>query len=145
MVPVVIKLQHQWYLFLRVCPKGLTKSHIQLSAASAETATPPPPPPPLRQPFPCFKCFNVKLSIDKQTSASWHQDTWTKTVQFTTKCWSGKTQILFKLKACSNLRGMWNKFTIVFTMSILVLFDVMVTIKLYFTHIILYLVVTVLG
>ena len=35
------------------------------------------------------------------------------------------------------------EFTIVFTMSVLVLFDVMVMIKLYFMHIILYLVFTV--
>ena len=35
------------------------------------------------------------------------------------------------------------EFTIVFTMSILVLFDVTVMIKLYFMHIILYLVFTV--
>ena len=34
MVPVVIKLWHQRYLFLRVRPKGHTKSHVQLSAAS---------------------------------------------------------------------------------------------------------------
>ena len=55
-------------------------------------------------------CFNVRLSVDKQTSASWHKDAGTKTAQFTTKRWSGQTQILFKLKACSNLRGMRTNF-----------------------------------
>ena len=34
MVPVIIKLWHQRYLFSRVRPKGHSKSHVQLSAAS---------------------------------------------------------------------------------------------------------------
>ena len=73
------------------------------------------------------------LSVDKQTSASWHQDGGTKTVQFTTKRRSGRTLILFKLK----LRGMW-KNLLLFSLCQFGLFDVMVMMKLNFMHIILY-------
>ena len=65
---------------------------------------PSPPSPPQVELFWCHA-----LSVGKQTSASWHQDTGTKTVQFTTKHRSGKMQILFKLKAYSDLSGMWKQ------------------------------------
>ena len=61
--------------------------------------------------FPRVQLFNGRLSVDKQTSVSWHQDAGTRTAQFTIKRRSGQTHILFKLKACSkNLRGMWKNF-----------------------------------
>ena len=51
--------------------------------------------------FPRVQLFNGRLSVDKQTSVSWHQDAGTRTAQFTIKRRSGQTHILFKLKACS--------------------------------------------
>ena len=66
------------------------------------------------------------LSADKQTSASWHQDAGTKTAQFTTKRQSGKTYIFSSSRL---IQRYVEEFPIVFTMSILVLFDVMVMIK----------------
>ena len=68
------------------------------------------------------------LSADKQTSASWHQDAGTKTAQFTTKRQSGKTYIFSSSRLIQTLEVV-EEFPIVFTMSILVLFDVMVMIK----------------
>ena len=52
--------------------------------------------------FPRVQLFSGRLSVDKQTSVSWHQDAGTRTAQpFTIKRRSGQTHILFKLKACS--------------------------------------------
>ena len=73
MVPVVIKLWHQQYLFYQFAPR------VTPRAMSSSVRHP------TGQPFPEFNCFNVRLSVDKQTSASWHQDAGTKTMEFTTK------------------------------------------------------------
>ena len=132
-MPVVIKLWHQRYLSV------FTSSH----QGSHQEPCPTQRGITLRQPFPEFNCFNVRLSVDKQTSASWHQDAGTRTVQFTTKRRSDKTQILFKpirtLEVCGRIYYCFHYVNF----GISSLFDVKVMMKSYFMRIILYLVFTV--
>ena len=133
MVPVVIKLWHQRCLFSRVRPKG----YLHQGPCPAQRGIT------LRQPFPEFNCFGVRLYqlINKPAPLG------IKTLG-PRPCSLPPNAGQARRRFCSSSRPVQTlevceRISYCFYYVNFGLFDVMVMMKLYFMHIILYLVLTV--